>query len=135
MLAFLIKNHCNIKQRINSFLRSLWLIQVSTSIPGTRFFLVTKIVSVILAQRLKNQSTYAVSHLFCGPFLSSFLCFHSYDFFSPSCFIEKQQVQVFLAGLPELISYRANLFELRTRNKQTNKKTIKRENSFLLYIF
>lgn len=63
--------------------------------------------------RLKNQSTYAVSHLFYGPFLFvipmlSFLWF----FFPPyPCYIEKQ-VQVFLAGLPELISYQANLFEL-----------------------
>lgn len=94
--------------------------------------MVTEIISVILAHRLKNQSAYAVSHLFCEPFL--FSCFHSYAFIPmipspPSCFIEKQQVQVCLAGLPELISYRANLFELRT----TQKKQLK-ENSPALYV-
>lgn len=73
--------------------------------------MVTKIVSVILAQGLKTKA-----HMLCltcsvGHFSFSFLCFHSCDFFPPyPCYIEKQ-VQVFLAGLPELISYQANLFE------------------------
>lgn len=77
LLAFLIKNRCTIKQRMNYFLRSLWVIQVSTSIPGTRFFLVTKIISVILAQRLKTKAhmlclTRSVGH---SPFHSSRLFF------------------------------------------------------------